>query len=113
MAFGDWELFKIVIISMREQEKLIHMNNEEHSRSVRFTVGQDQVGWKDQRNHHQDQVQSNSQRLSSHIDMEKSSTSRTDGPPPRRDATKHSIMEKQVKNCILVISCYKSYICSL
>lgn len=96
MAFGDWELFRMVIITMREQEKTININNEENARSVRFTVGPDQIGWKDQRGHHQDQVQLNVQRSSSHIDKEKSSTSRTDGPPPRRDATKHSIMEKQV-----------------
>ncbi|XP_044007245.1 kinase D-interacting substrate of 220 kDa B isoform X2 [Aphidius gifuensis] len=96
MAFGDWELFRMVIITMREQEKTININNEENARSVRFTVGPDQISWKDQRGHHQDQVQLNVQRSSSHNDKEKSSTSRTDGPPPRRDATKHSIMEKQV-----------------
>lgn len=38
MTFGDWELFRIVIISLREQERTSFTTFEEGSRSVRFTV---------------------------------------------------------------------------
>lgn len=42
MTFGDWELFRMVIVSLREME-LSSFTYEEGSRSVRFTVGSEQV----------------------------------------------------------------------
>lgn len=42
MAFGDWELFRIVIASLREME-LSSFSYEEGPRSVRFTVGSEQL----------------------------------------------------------------------
>ncbi|KAH0569139.1 kinase D-interacting substrate of 220 kDa B isoform X2 [Cotesia glomerata] len=88
MTFGDWELFRIVIISLREQERTSFTTFEESSRSVRFTV-QPEINRKDPRD-----IQSSNQRVLTHVDKEKS-ISRTDGPP-RRESSKHSIMEKQV-----------------
>ncbi|KAK0171309.1 hypothetical protein PV328_009054 [Microctonus aethiopoides] len=89
MTFGDWELFRMVIVSLREQERTSVVTCDESSRSVRFTVRPEQINRKDQRD-----VQSNTQRAPTYADKEKS-ISRTDGPP-RRDQTKHSVMEKQV-----------------
>lgn len=43
MAFGDWELFRMVIVSLREMELLSYTTYEEGSRSVRFTVGPEQI----------------------------------------------------------------------
>lgn len=45
MTFGDWELFRMVIVSLREME-LSSFTYEEGSRSVRFTVGSEQVSRK-------------------------------------------------------------------
>lgn len=42
MTFGDWELFRMVIVSLREME-LSSFTYEEGPRSVRFTVGSEQV----------------------------------------------------------------------
>lgn len=42
MAFGDWELFRMVIASLREME-LSSFTYEEGPRSVRFTVGSEQL----------------------------------------------------------------------
>jgi len=42
MTFGDWELFRMVIVSLREME-LSSFIYEEGPRSVRFTVGSEQV----------------------------------------------------------------------
>lgn len=39
MSFGDWELFRMVIVSLREQELTTFMTQEEGPRSVRFHVG--------------------------------------------------------------------------
>ncbi|XP_057327504.1 kinase D-interacting substrate of 220 kDa B isoform X4 [Microplitis mediator] len=88
MTFGDWELFRMVIVSLREQERTSFTTCEEGPRSVRFTV-QPEINRKDVR-----ETQVNNPRVLTHVDKEKS-ISRTDGPP-RRDSTKHSIMEKQV-----------------
>ncbi|CAD6208425.1 GSCOCG00003437001-RA-CDS, partial [Cotesia congregata] len=88
MTFGDWELFRIVIISLREQERTSFTTFEESSRSVRFTV-QPEINRKGIIN-----IQSSNPRVLTHVDKEKS-ISRTDGPP-RRESSKHSIMEKQV-----------------
>lgn len=41
MAFGDWELFRMVIISLREMEAS-SFTYDEGSRSVRFTVESEQ-----------------------------------------------------------------------
>lgn len=41
MTFGDWELFRMVIVSLREME-LSSFTYEEGPRSVRFTVGSEQ-----------------------------------------------------------------------
>ncbi|KAL7300780.1 hypothetical protein TKK_0006756 [Trichogramma kaykai] len=91
MAFGDWELFRIVIVSLREQERTTFTTtNEEGPRSVRFIVGADEPNAK-KVDH---ATQNNSVRVPSIVEKEKG-TSRTDGPP-RRDSTKQSIMEKQV-----------------
>lgn len=43
MGFGDWELFRMVIVSLREAELSSFMTHEEGPRSVRFTVGSDQI----------------------------------------------------------------------
>lgn len=43
MAFGDWELFRMVIVSLRELEVSSFSTHEEGSRSVRFTVGSEQI----------------------------------------------------------------------
>lgn len=43
MAFGDWELFRMVIVSLRELEISSFSTHEEGSRSVRFTVGTEQI----------------------------------------------------------------------
>ncbi|XP_076752387.1 ankyrin repeat-rich membrane spanning isoform X2 [Xylocopa sonorina] len=88
MAFGDWELFRMVIVSLRELELSSFNTHEEGPRSVRFTVGLEQIQRKDHT------LQSTSIRVPTHVEKEKG-TSRTDGPP-RRDQTKQSIMEKQV-----------------
>ncbi|EFN63057.1 Ankyrin repeat-rich membrane spanning protein [Camponotus floridanus] len=88
MTFGDWELFRMVIVSLREME-LSSFTYEEGPRSVRFTVGSEQVSRKDHALR-----ENNSMRMPAHIEKEKG-TSRTDGPP-RRDQNKQSIMEKQV-----------------
>ncbi|KOC69442.1 Kinase D-interacting substrate of 220 kDa [Habropoda laboriosa] len=88
MAFGDWELFRMVIVSLREVELSSFSTHEEGPRSVRFTVGSEQIQRKDHA------LQSTSIRVPTHVEKEKG-TSRTDGPP-RRDQTKQSIMEKQV-----------------
>ncbi|XP_015122947.1 kinase D-interacting substrate of 220 kDa B isoform X2 [Diachasma alloeum] len=91
MTFGDWELFRMLVTTLREHElKILTGTQDEGSRSVRFTVGNEHGSHKDQR------VEShgNIQRGSIHNDKEKS-TSRTDGPS-RRDQAKHSVMEKQV-----------------
>lgn len=42
MTFGDWELFRMVIVSLRELE-LSLFTYEEGPRSVRFTVGSEQI----------------------------------------------------------------------
>ncbi|KAL0100895.1 hypothetical protein PUN28_019347 [Cardiocondyla obscurior] len=87
MTFGDWELFRMVIVSLREME-LSSFMYEEGPRSVRFTVGSEQVLRKDHA------LQNNSIRVPPHVEKEKGS-SRTDGST-RRDQNKQSIMEKQV-----------------
>ena len=43
MSFGDWELFRMVVISLREQELSTFSTHDEGPRSVRFTVGSDQL----------------------------------------------------------------------
>ncbi|XP_020296518.1 kinase D-interacting substrate of 220 kDa isoform X3 [Pseudomyrmex gracilis] len=86
MTFGDWELFRIIIVSLRELE-LSSVTYEEGSRSVRFTVGSEQPARKDHAS------QNNSMRIPAHVEKEKG-TSRTDGSS-RRDQNKQSIMEKQ------------------
>ncbi|XP_043269211.1 kinase D-interacting substrate of 220 kDa B isoform X3 [Venturia canescens] len=87
MGFGDWELFRMVIVSLRELELSNFTMNDEGSRSVRFSVGHDQIARKEHT------TQGNVSRVPSHVEKEKT-TSRTDGPA-RRDQTKQSIMEKQ------------------
>lgn len=42
MSFGDWELFRMVIVSLREQELTTLTTQEEGPRSVRFIVGTDE-----------------------------------------------------------------------
>ncbi|KAL6261471.1 hypothetical protein P5V15_006561 [Pogonomyrmex californicus] len=83
MTFGDWELFRMVIVSLREIE-LSSFSYEEGPRSVRFTVTSER----------KDHTPNNSMRVPAHVEKEKG-TSRTDGPT-RRDQNKQSIMEKQV-----------------
>lgn len=46
MGFGDWELFRMVIVSLREQELSSFTTNDEGSRSVRFSVGHEQIARK-------------------------------------------------------------------
>ncbi|XP_011877239.1 PREDICTED: kinase D-interacting substrate of 220 kDa isoform X3 [Vollenhovia emeryi] len=87
MTFGDWELFRMVIVSLREME-LSSFSYEEGSRSVRFTVGSEQ-----QASRKDHALQNNSIRVPAHVEKEKG-TSRTDGST-RRDQNKQSIMEKQ------------------
>jgi len=87
MTFGDWELFRMVIVSLREME-LSSFTYEEGPRSVRFTVGSEQVSRKDHT------LQNNLIRVPAHVEKEKGN-SRTDGST-RRDQNKQSIMEKQV-----------------
>ncbi|KMQ97513.1 kinase d-interacting substrate [Lasius niger] len=87
MTFGDWELFRMVIVSLREME-LSSFTYEEGPRSVRFTVGSEQILRKDHA------LQNNSIRMPAHVEKEKGA-SRTDGSV-RRDQNKQSIMEKQV-----------------
>ncbi|KYN42277.1 hypothetical protein ALC56_03415 [Trachymyrmex septentrionalis] len=87
MTFGDWELFRMVIVSLREME-LSSFTYEEGPRSVRFTVGSEQILRKDHA------LPNNSIRASAHVEKEKGA-SRTDGST-RRDQNKQSIMEKQV-----------------
>lgn len=87
MTFGDWELFRMVIVSLREME-LSSFTYEEGPRSVRFTVGSEQILRKDHA------LPNNSIRVSAHVEKEKGA-SRTDGST-RRDQNKQSIMEKQV-----------------
>ncbi|KAK1129938.1 hypothetical protein K0M31_019633 [Melipona bicolor] len=88
MAFGDWELFRMVIASLRELELSSFSTHEEGPRSVRFTVGSEQIQRKDHA------LQSTSIRVPTLVEKDKG-TSRTDGSS-RRDQTKQSIMEKQV-----------------
>ncbi|XP_012282604.1 kinase D-interacting substrate of 220 kDa isoform X3 [Orussus abietinus] len=88
MSFGDWEMFRMVIVSLREMELTSFNTHEEGPRSVRFTVGSEQIIRKEHAS------TNNANRTSTHVEKEKS-TSRTDGPS-RRDQTKQSIMEKQV-----------------
>ncbi|XP_032676963.1 kinase D-interacting substrate of 220 kDa B isoform X3 [Odontomachus brunneus] len=88
MAFGDWEIFRMVLVSLREMELSSFLICDETSRSVRFTVGPEQATRKDH------SLQANSMRPSAHVEKEKG-TSRTDGSS-RRDQNKQSIMEKQV-----------------
>ncbi|XP_015439222.1 PREDICTED: kinase D-interacting substrate of 220 kDa [Dufourea novaeangliae] len=88
MTFGDWELFRMVVASLRELELSSFSTHEEGSRSVRFTVGSEQIQRKDHT------LQTTSIRVPTHVEKEKG-TSRTDGAP-RRDQIKQSIMEKQV-----------------
>ncbi|XP_024945713.1 kinase D-interacting substrate of 220 kDa isoform X2 [Cephus cinctus] len=88
MSFGDWELFRMVVVSLREAELSSVTTHEEGPRSVRFVVGPEQVTRKDLT------PQNSTSRGPTHVEKEKS-ISRTDGPP-RRDQTKQSIMEKQV-----------------
>lgn len=38
MSFGDWEMFKVVIVSMREHELTSVMKQDESSRNVRFSA---------------------------------------------------------------------------
>ncbi|XP_066585222.1 kinase D-interacting substrate of 220 kDa isoform X2 [Prorops nasuta] len=85
MAFGDWELFRMVIVSLREIEASIFTTNEEGLKSVRFTVGSEHV----RKEHDQ---QSTAPHIPTNLEKEKS---RTDNLT-RRDQTKQSIMEKQV-----------------
>ncbi|XP_043467712.1 kinase D-interacting substrate of 220 kDa isoform X5 [Leptopilina heterotoma] len=85
MSFGDWELFRMVVISLREQELSSFLIQDEGPRSVRFTVGSEQIVRKEH-------TGTSLPRVTPHIEKEKS---RTDGPP-RRDSMKQSIMEKQV-----------------
>ncbi|XP_046424348.1 kinase D-interacting substrate of 220 kDa B isoform X3 [Neodiprion fabricii] len=86
MGFGDWELFRIVIASLREAELSSFTTHEEGPRSVRFTVGSEQITRKEP----------TPQNVSSRpVVVEKDkSTSRTDGSS-RRDPSKQSVMEKQ------------------
>lgn len=42
MSFGDWELFRMVIVSLREHELTSVTTQEEGPRSVRFIVGPDE-----------------------------------------------------------------------
>lgn len=125
MGFGDWELFRMVIVSLRETELSSFVTHEEGPRSVRFTVGSEQVARKGE-NYANDNFlfyyyhffssklmvfyneisgkplipeslpQSVSSRAPVIVEKEKS-TSRTDGPS-RRDSSKQSIMEKQVRH---------------
>ena len=46
MTFGDWELFRMVVVSLREQESSSFMTQEEGPRSVRFSVGPEQIARK-------------------------------------------------------------------
>ncbi|XP_033219182.1 kinase D-interacting substrate of 220 kDa isoform X2 [Belonocnema kinseyi] len=87
MSFGDWELFRMVVVSLREQELSSFTTHEEGPRSVRFSVGSEQINRKDH-------TAVNPPRVTPIIEKEKI-TSRTDGPS-RRDQGKQSIMEKQV-----------------
>lgn len=43
MSFGDWELFRVVVVSLREVEMTSFTSHEEGPRSVRFTVGSEQI----------------------------------------------------------------------
>ncbi|KAL2720804.1 kinase D-interacting substrate of 220 kDa isoform X5 [Vespula squamosa] len=88
MAFGDWELFRMIIVSLRELEVSSIGTQDETSRSVRFTVGLEPIARKEHT------LQTNSVRVPVHNEKEKG-ISRTDAPP-RRDQAKQSIMEKQV-----------------
>lgn len=38
MSFGDWEMFKVVIVSMREHEVTSVMKQDESNRNVRFSA---------------------------------------------------------------------------
>lgn len=38
MNFGDWEMFKVVIVSMREHELTSVMKQDESNRSMRFSA---------------------------------------------------------------------------
>lgn len=38
MNFGDWEMFKVVIVSMREHEVTSVMKQDESNRNVRFSA---------------------------------------------------------------------------
>ncbi|XP_076680396.1 ankyrin repeat-rich membrane spanning isoform X3 [Andrena cerasifolii] len=88
MAFGDWELFRMVIASLRELELSSFSTHEEGPRSVRFTVGSEQIQRKDHA------LQTTTIRVPTLVEKEKGA-SRTDGPS-RRDQPKQSVMEKQV-----------------
>ncbi|XP_058810678.1 kinase D-interacting substrate of 220 kDa B-like [Phymastichus coffea] len=90
MSFGDWELFRMVIISLREQELTNFMTQEEGSRSVRFHVGAEDSNRKVEHS-----TQNTAVRVSAIIEKDKG-LSRTDGPTRREQERKQSIMEKQV-----------------
>lgn len=38
MSFGDWEMFKVVIVSLREHELTSVMKQDESNRNVRFSA---------------------------------------------------------------------------
>ncbi|XP_017768310.1 PREDICTED: kinase D-interacting substrate of 220 kDa isoform X3 [Nicrophorus vespilloides] len=42
MSFGDWEMFKVMIVSLREHE-LTTVIQQDESKNVRFTIGKKQV----------------------------------------------------------------------
>ncbi|XP_016843312.1 kinase D-interacting substrate of 220 kDa B isoform X3 [Nasonia vitripennis] len=90
MSFGDWELFRMVVVSLREQELTTLTTQEEGPRSVRFIVGPDENIRKSEHT-----TQNNPIRVPAIVEKDKS-LSRTDGPP-RRDQAKQSIMEKQLQ----------------
>lgn len=46
MAFGDWELFRMIVVSLRELEVSSFGTQDETSRSVRFTVGLEPIARK-------------------------------------------------------------------
>ncbi|XP_023245841.1 kinase D-interacting substrate of 220 kDa [Copidosoma floridanum] len=90
MSFGDWEMFRMVVVSLREQELTCLMMQDEGTRSVRFIVGPDENIRKVEHTN-----QSTSIRVPVIVEKDKG-LSRTDGPT-RRDQTKQSIMEKQLQ----------------
>lgn len=83
MSFGDWEMFKVVIVSLREHE-LTSVMKQDESRNVRFTMVKPQ------------QSTSGLEKRPS-VSSKSSNGGEKEKPQVEINRSKQSIMEKQVR----------------